>query len=258
MINGQPAAPLLGALPPSMPLAAARREPLPLPRRQYADTSRSSGPPHPPRPAAGSLQHKTRPLSPIEHRRSGSGLIPAAAAPTTAAAAQQDGAGDGAMAQQPALTVNTAAPPSSRQQQQQQQQQVAPGRRGSLEQPASARPPSSARSLLGQTSGAFSAPGTPYLLHGLLHSARHSQAAEAALPGLVVFSGGTAFNSAASALRELTTRVTHVLPVSDDGGSTAEIVRVVGGPAVGDIRSRCARWMPWPRAAPWGGGWCRG
>lgn len=42
-------------------------------------------------------------------------------------------------------------------------------------------------------------------------------------------------------LQQLTTRVTHVLPVSDDGGSTAEIVRVLGGPAVGDIRSRCLR-----------------
>ncbi|KAJ9523872.1 hypothetical protein QJQ45_020058 [Haematococcus lacustris] len=42
-------------------------------------------------------------------------------------------------------------------------------------------------------------------------------------------------------LRTLTTRVTHVLPVSDDGGSTAEIVRVLGGPAVGDLRSRCLR-----------------
>lgn len=42
-------------------------------------------------------------------------------------------------------------------------------------------------------------------------------------------------------LRQLTTRVAHVLPVSDDGGSTAEIVRVIGGPAVGDIRSRCLR-----------------
>jgi hypothetical protein len=45
----------------------------------------------------------------------------------------------------------------------------------------------------------------------------------------------------AAHLRQLTTRVTHVLPVSDDGGSTAEIVRVIGGPAVGDIRSRCLR-----------------
>ena len=60
-------------------------------------------------------------------------------------------------------------------------------------------------------------------------------------PSLVVFSGGTAFNSVASRLRRLTTRVAYVLPVSDDGGSTAEIVRVLGGPAVGDIRSRCLR-----------------
>ena len=60
-------------------------------------------------------------------------------------------------------------------------------------------------------------------------------------PALVVFSGGTAFNSVASHVRRLTTRVAHVLPVSDDGGSTAEIVRVLGGPAVGDIRSRCLR-----------------
>lgn len=42
-------------------------------------------------------------------------------------------------------------------------------------------------------------------------------------------------------LTRLTTNVTYVLPVSDDGGSTAEIVRVLGGPAVGDIRSRCLR-----------------
>ncbi|GBF93761.1 hypothetical protein Rsub_06093 [Raphidocelis subcapitata] len=73
---------------------------------------------------------------------------------------------------------------------------------------------------------------------------RRSSAAtgqEIACPSLVVFSGGTAFNSLAGHLRQLTTRVAHVLPVSDDGGSTAEIVRVLGGPAVGDIRSRCLR-----------------
>ncbi|KAH9618542.1 hypothetical protein KSS87_009640, partial [Heliosperma pusillum] len=83
---------------------------------------------------------------------------------------------------------------------------------------------------------------------------------------------GTAFNGVVEDLQKLTTRVAHVLPVSDDGGSTAEIVRVLGevpeskgsgtllplsvvldtcmapkrpkvkgGPAVGDIRSRCLR-----------------
>ena len=40
------------------------------------------------------------------------------------------------------------------------------------------------------------------------------------------------------------TKVWHVLPVTDDGGSTAEIVRVLGGPAVGDIRSRLLRLAP--------------
>lgn len=52
---------------------------------------------------------------------------------------------------------------------------------------------------------------------------------------------GTAFNGVIEELKKVTTRVAHVLPVSDDGGSTAEIVRVLGGPAVGDIRSRCLR-----------------
>ncbi|KAJ7560528.1 hypothetical protein O6H91_04G133800 [Diphasiastrum complanatum] len=60
-------------------------------------------------------------------------------------------------------------------------------------------------------------------------------------PSLLVFSGGTAFNGVVEELKKLTTRVAHVLPVSDDGGSTAEIVRVLGGPAIGDIRSRCLR-----------------
>ena len=61
-------------------------------------------------------------------------------------------------------------------------------------------------------------------------------------PALVVFSGGTAFNGLCGPLHDhFTSRVAHVLPVSDDGGSTAEIVRVLGGPAVGDIRSRCLR-----------------
>ncbi|XP_021811491.1 uncharacterized protein YNL011C isoform X2 [Prunus avium] len=61
------------------------------------------------------------------------------------------------------------------------------------------------------------------------------------MPSLLVFSGGTAFNGVVEELKNFTTRVAHVLPVSDDGGSTAEIVRVLGGPAVGDIRSRCLR-----------------
>jgi len=63
----------------------------------------------------------------------------------------------------------------------------------------------------------------------------------ASSPSMLVFSGGTAFNGVVEELTKFTTRIAHVLPVSDDGGSTAEIVRVLGGPAVGDIRSRCLR-----------------
>ncbi|KAK9836650.1 hypothetical protein WJX74_005352 [Apatococcus lobatus] len=85
-----------------------------------------------------------------------------------------------------------------------------------------------------QKDAAHFAPHLPEIL-----SEEHMQRVET--PALVVFSGGTAFNSIAGQLRQLTTRVAHVLPVSDDGGSTAEIVRVLGGPAVGDIRSRCLR-----------------
>lgn len=43
-----------------------------------------------------------------------------------------------------------------------------------------------------------------------------------------VLLGGTAFNGVVEELKNITTRVAHVLPVSDDGGSTAEIVRVLG------------------------------
>ncbi|KAH0925447.1 hypothetical protein HID58_017703, partial [Brassica napus] len=69
----------------------------------------------------------------------------------------------------------------------------------------------------------------------------HSSSSTVDPPSLLVFSGGTGFNGVVEELKKITTRVAHVLPVSDDGGSTAEIVRVLGGPAVGDIRSRCLR-----------------
>ncbi|MEW5302902.1 MAG: hypothetical protein WDW36_005641 [Sanguina aurantia] len=95
------------------------------------------------------------------------------------------------------------------------------------------------------SSGSPSPPPSPALMLTLLPTRTTSlpvTPSPRAVPlSLVVFSGGTAFNSVAGALRQLTSHVTHVLPVSDDGGSTAEIVRVIGGPAVGDIRSRCLR-----------------
>lgn len=61
------------------------------------------------------------------------------------------------------------------------------------------------------------------------------------VPSLVVFSGGTAINSIALKLRDSLKRVSYILPVTDDGGSTSKIMAVIDGPAVGDVRSRCIR-----------------
>ncbi|KAF8807612.1 UPF0052-domain-containing protein [Phlegmacium glaucopus] len=56
----------------------------------------------------------------------------------------------------------------------------------------------------------------------------------------VVISGGTGGNCICSAFDD----VCYVLPVSDDGGSSSEIIRVLGGPSIGDIRSRLIRLIP--------------
>lgn len=60
-------------------------------------------------------------------------------------------------------------------------------------------------------------------------------------PSCIIFTGGTAFNSYTSLFSKLTQSVAYILPVSDDGGSTAEIIRCMGGPAIGDLRSRIIR-----------------
>ncbi|KAF9386377.1 hypothetical protein CPB97_003768 [Podila verticillata] len=59
--------------------------------------------------------------------------------------------------------------------------------------------------------------------------------------GIVVVSGGTACNSLVQLLQGMTPNVTYVLGISDNGGSTSEILRVLDGPAIGDIRSRLIR-----------------
>jgi len=59
-------------------------------------------------------------------------------------------------------------------------------------------------------------------------------------PSFLVISGGTGGNAICSAF----TNACYVLPVSDDGGSSSEIIRVLGGPSVGDIRSRLVRLIP--------------
>lgn len=52
--------------------------------------------------------------------------------------------------------------------------------------------------------------------------------------GIVVFSGGSAANSLVDVFERLReanrTSLSYVLPISDNGGSTSEIIRVFGGP----------------------------
>lgn len=45
----------------------------------------------------------------------------------------------------------------------------------------------------------------------------------------LVISGGTGCNSICSAFGD----ACYILPVSDDGGSSSEIIRVIGGPSIG-------------------------
>lgn len=68
-----------------------------------------------------------------------------------------------------------------------------------------------------------------------------SQYPSISTPSFIVLSGGTGGNAICSAFG---LNATYVLPVSDDGGSSSEIIRVLGGPSVGDIRSRLVRLIP--------------
>ena len=59
--------------------------------------------------------------------------------------------------------------------------------------------------------------------------------------GIVVFSGGSAANSLVDVFNEITQKrncpLSYILPISDNGGSSSELIRVFGGPGIGDIRS---------------------
>ncbi|KIM19946.1 hypothetical protein M408DRAFT_334208 [Serendipita vermifera MAFF 305830] len=88
----------------------------------------------------------------------------------------------------------------------------------------------------------FSAP-TPVKTPEILGSPSHTQSEGS----FIVLSGGTGCNAFCSAFDQSST--CYVLPVSDDGGSSSEIIRVIGGPSIGDIRSRLIRLIPSPAPA---------
>lgn len=58
---------------------------------------------------------------------------------------------------------------------------------------------------------------------------------------VVVFSGGSAANSLVDVFNEVVEKnncaLTYIIPISDNGGSTSELIRVFGGPGIGDVRS---------------------
>ncbi|KAJ4268845.1 hypothetical protein NW762_002915 [Fusarium torreyae] len=66
--------------------------------------------------------------------------------------------------------------------------------------------------------------------------------------GIVVFSGGSAANNLVDVFESLREAnqctLSYVIPISDNGGSSSEIIRVFGGPGIGDVRSRLVRLIP--------------
>lgn len=65
---------------------------------------------------------------------------------------------------------------------------------------------------------------------------------------IVVFSGGSAANSLVDVFSDVaesnSCELRYVIPISDNGGSSSELIRVFGGPGIGDVRSRLVRLIP--------------
>lgn len=60
--------------------------------------------------------------------------------------------------------------------------------------------------------------------------------------GIVVFSGGSAANSLVDVFNNVIENkkcsLSYIIPISDNGGSSSELIRVFGGPGIGDVRSK--------------------
>ncbi len=58
---------------------------------------------------------------------------------------------------------------------------------------------------------------------------------------IIIFSGGSAANSLVDTFNEVIESnnysLSYVIPISDNGGSSSELIRVFGGPGIGDVRS---------------------
>ncbi|KAL2830032.1 hypothetical protein BDW59DRAFT_141644 [Aspergillus cavernicola] len=66
--------------------------------------------------------------------------------------------------------------------------------------------------------------------------------------GLVVFSGGSAANNLVDVFNSVRESkdcsLSYIIPISDNGGSSSELIRIFGGPGIGDVRSRLVRLIP--------------
>ncbi|KAH8672768.1 hypothetical protein BGZ60DRAFT_284965 [Tricladium varicosporioides] len=65
---------------------------------------------------------------------------------------------------------------------------------------------------------------------------------------IVVFSGGSAANNLVDIFGKVADdkgcSLSYIIPISDNGGSSSELIRVFGGPGIGDVRSRLVRLIP--------------
>ena len=59
--------------------------------------------------------------------------------------------------------------------------------------------------------------------------------------GITVFSGGSAANNLVDVFDTVRENkaclLNYVIPISDNGGSSSELIRFLGGPGIGDCRS---------------------
>ncbi|KAJ9203398.1 hypothetical protein DTO166G4_5594 [Paecilomyces variotii] len=66
--------------------------------------------------------------------------------------------------------------------------------------------------------------------------------------GIAVFSGGSAANNLVDVFETVRESkncpLSYIIPISDNGGSSSELIRVFGGPGIGDVRSRLVRLIP--------------
>lgn len=64
---------------------------------------------------------------------------------------------------------------------------------------------------------------------------------------IVIFSGGSAANSLVDVFNEVIEKnncsLSYIIPISDNGGSSSELIRVFGGPGIGDVRSKFANFL---------------